>query len=77
MSEAKSKDTRLDGLQAIADYLERSVKSARDLIVCEGMPATKLGGEWSSDKDLIDDWRKKKILKETESRPKKRREVKG
>jgi len=63
---AKAKDqdihTALVGMKAICDYIGRSEATVLKLIQSEGLPATKIAGIWESDRELIGDWRKKKIM---------------
>lgn len=63
-------DTTLCGMKDVCDYLGKSEKTVRRLIACDGFPATKIGGEWVSDKELIMHWRRERI------RNRRRREVK-
>ena len=51
----------LSGMKAICQYYGKSEPTILKLIREEDFPATKIGGEWSSDADLIDDWKKAKI----------------
>lgn len=51
----------LTGMKSICGYLNRSETTVLDLIRADGFPATKIGGVWESDTDLIDTWRREKI----------------
>ena len=47
----------LTGMKEICIYLRRSEATILGWIRAEGLPATKLGGQWESDSSLIDQWR--------------------
>lgn len=53
--------TSLTGMKEICRYFRRSEATILKLIRAEGFPAKKIGGQWESDKELIDQWRRKKI----------------
>lgn len=56
-------DTTLCGMKAVCTYVDKSEKTVRRLIAHDGFPATKIGGEWVSDKELILFWRRERIQK--------------
>ncbi|MHC1701504.1 MAG: hypothetical protein AB9900_11055 [Humidesulfovibrio sp.] len=62
VAEATASSTALSGMTAICTYVGRSEKTVLDWIRFEAMPASKIGGVWESDKELIDDWRRKRIV---------------
>ena len=53
----------LVGKKEILNYTRRSWKTVKIWIIDEGFPAMKLDGVWESSIDMIDNWKKKKILK--------------
>jgi len=55
---------KLSGMKAICEYIGRSAPTVLKLVREEGFPARKIRGEWSSDSDLIDRWRVRKIASE-------------
>jgi hypothetical protein len=58
------KGTGLTGMKAICMYVGRSEPTVLGLIRHEGLPAKKIKGEWTSDTDMIDAWRRQKISEE-------------
>lgn len=55
---------RLTGIKAIKQYMGiQSDATIMDRIQLQGMPATKIGGIWESETDLIDKWRREQIEK--------------
>lgn len=62
VAEATTSSTALSGMTAICTYVGRSEKTVLDWIRLEGLPASKIGGVWESDKSLIDDWRRQRIV---------------
>ena len=52
----------LSGMKEICDYIHRSEATVLEWIRTSGLPATKLGGIWESDSDLIDQWKKELIM---------------
>jgi hypothetical protein len=74
-------ETALSGMKAIADYcgvvgLPRTYASITQLINQSRFPARKLLGIWESDKEMIDQWRKKYITEEYPERQPKRKKIK-
>lgn len=59
----KNINDSLTGMQEIVDASGYSWQTVEKLIKYENFPAVKIGGRWSSDKDLIAEWRKEKIRK--------------
>jgi predicted DNA-binding transcriptional regulator AlpA len=57
--------TALQGMKEICRYVGKSDKTVHKYIRVEGFPASKVGGEWSSDKAMIDEWRRTCVAKET------------
>lgn len=56
-------DTALHGMKDIASYTHRSESTVLKWIVQAEFPASKVaGGIWVSDKLLIDDWFRSRIL---------------
>jgi hypothetical protein len=53
---------QLLGMNAIAQKAGVSNDVALDWIRNCGMPAEKIGGVWVSDADLIDEWRRNRLL---------------
>ena len=55
----------LHGWREIADYLNRSLSTARRLYECDDLPVFKIGGMFEADCKDIDEWResKKKRMK--------------
>lgn len=51
----------LQGLGAISAFLGKSIPTTRKLIVEEGLPASKIRSEWTSDRELIIEWQRDKI----------------
>jgi hypothetical protein len=61
-----TKNTALSGMKAIQDFcrsigLPSAESTVINFILSEDFPAKKLGGIWESDKDLIVEWRKKRL----------------
>jgi len=54
----------LTGMKAICAYVGRSEPTVLGLIRNEGLPARKIRGEWTSDAEMIDEWRRRKIAGE-------------
>lgn len=52
------RETKLDGMKEITTYFCRSESTILILIRDQAFPAKKIGGTWTSDKDLIDQWRR-------------------
>jgi len=48
----------LCGIEAIADHLGKTTKTALKLIRENNLPAVKVRGEWLSDTELISRWRR-------------------
>jgi|GEM_PF-2247618 len=55
-------ETALSGMAEICAYVRRSEKSVLDLIRYSEFPATKIGGIWESDKLMVDEWRRRRIV---------------
>lgn len=53
----------LTGKKRIACYANRSWATVLKWIKDDHFPATKIDGIWESDKEMIDNWKKNKILK--------------
>jgi hypothetical protein len=53
--------TALIGMKAICGHVYRSEATVLSLIRDCDFPATKIGGIWESDIDLISEWRKQQI----------------
>ena len=69
-SEPIKPSTNLSGMDEIATYARRSKATILDWIRNEGFPAAKLGAVWESSKELIDDWKTKRILAEAHRKAK-------
>ena len=54
----------LAGNKDVCACVERSEPIVRKWIKTEGLPATKIGGAWISDTELIDEWRAKRIVEQ-------------
>lgn len=59
-------NTALSGMKAIQEFcrtigLPSSESTVINFILSEDFPAKKLGGIWESDKELIVEWRKKRL----------------
>lgn len=59
-------NTALSGMKAIQEFcrtigLPSAESTVINFILSEEFPAKKLGGIWESDKDLIVEWRKKRL----------------
>jgi hypothetical protein len=54
----------LNGMKDISAYIDRSMVTAKRWIDREGLPATKIGGAWISDTELIDEWRNRRIVEQ-------------
>jgi predicted DNA-binding transcriptional regulator AlpA len=52
----------LSGMKQICAYCQYSEVTILQWIRLDRFPATKIGGAWVSDTELVDDWRKKRIL---------------
>ena len=50
-------ETALHGMKAICEHMGKSEKTIRLLVRRYGFPASKIGGEWVSDRQVINDWR--------------------
>ncbi len=57
----------LTGRKEILQYTRRSWQTVKHWINEEEFPACKLDGVWESSTDLIDDWKKDKILSNNSS----------
>jgi len=55
-------DDSLIGMKEIADAAGFSWKTVEKFIKDDNFPATKLGGRWASDRLLIAEWKRNKIL---------------
>ncbi len=64
----KMPNNNLVGKKEILSYTRRSWKTVKAWIIKENFPAMKLDGVWESSGEMIDDWKKKKILQD-KSRP--------
>lgn len=53
--------TALSGMKAISNYTNRSEATVLAWIREYDFPATKLGGSWESDTQLVDEWRREQI----------------
>ena len=66
---------RLQGMQQICDHYGKSESTMMMLIQSEDFPAVKIGGQWESDTEVIEEWRKERIRiamnSKTKSKPKK------
>jgi hypothetical protein len=60
-AEVREKNTVLQGMKEICDYIRRSEATVLKLIREEDFPARKICGQWESDKEAITMWRKDKI----------------
>jgi hypothetical protein len=54
-------DTSLTGWKEICDFMRKSQPTMRKLIRKEGFPACIVAGEWISDTQLIQEWRRERI----------------
>ena len=55
-------DSSLTGMQEIAEASGYSRQTVEKFIKNENFPAVKIGGRWSSDKALIVEWKREKII---------------
>ncbi len=66
---------RLTGMKQITGYYDYSEATILSLIRNRDFPAQKISGQWESDTELIDQWRREQIktcvLKRKEKRKKK------
>jgi hypothetical protein len=62
----------LPGMKDICKHCNRSPATILAWIRDRDFPATKIGGSWESDTDLIDDWRRKQIRDDIRARNKRR-----
>lgn len=53
--------TALVGMKAICQHMAKSETTMLKIIRCENFPATKISGEWVSDRKLVEEWRQNKI----------------
>lgn len=51
----------LEGMAQIADYVGKSYPTVLKFIKNENFPAKKLGGEWTSYTDLVDEWKRRRV----------------
>jgi hypothetical protein len=58
----RAASTTLHGMKAICAYMGKSESTILKYIKNEGLPAAKIGGEWVSDRDLVDEWRMQAIV---------------
>lgn len=58
-------DTALLGTKQIADFVGRPWNTIKKMLTEHGFPAAKINGRWESDKELIGNWRRRMIEKET------------
>lgn len=58
----------LQGSKAISDYLDISINTLMKRIYQEDLPASQIGGVWTSDTALIDRWMIARIERDTEQR---------
>ncbi len=56
--------TALTGMREISSYVWRSGTTVLDWIRTKGFPAKKENSIWMSDRILVDQWRRERILKE-------------
>jgi hypothetical protein len=63
--EANRSSTVLHGLKCICAYAGKSENTLLKYIRAERFPASKIGGEWVSDRDMIDAWRLGRIKRGT------------
>lgn len=49
---------QLSGMNEISSYIKRSIPTVIELVATVDFPATKIGGVWESDTEMIDEWRK-------------------
>lgn len=54
-------DGALQGMKEICRYMGKSESTIIRYIHTLGFPANKVGGEWLSDTELINKWRKERI----------------
>lgn len=57
-----AQDGALQGMKEICRYMGKSESTILRYIRNLDFPATKVGGEWVSDMQLIVEWRQKKII---------------
>lgn len=67
---------QLDGMKAIASYVNRSETTTLELIRDFDLPARKFKGIWVSDTDSIDEWRREKLQGKPADPPKKAKKTK-
>jgi excisionase family DNA binding protein len=54
-------DGTLQGMKEICAYVGKAEKTVLKYIRDEGLPASKIGGEWVSDREAVDRWRRRRI----------------
>ena len=59
--ESRIKGTALNTMKEICAYLGKSANTVLKLAREEGLPLKKIGGQWTSDTDCIDEWRRRHI----------------
>lgn len=57
----------LDSKGEILKFMRCGWPRLKYLIDNENFPAVKIGGQWTSDKEMINEWRKEKIKKKLSS----------
>ena len=56
-------ETALSGMKEITSYVGRSESTVLEWVRKLGFPAKKIGGQWESDRNLIEEWRLNQIKK--------------
>lgn len=59
--EPRGKSTALNTMKEICDYLDKSANTVLKLAREEGLPLKKIGGQWTSDVECIDEWRRCRV----------------
>lgn len=62
-NEKKAPGRMLLSMDEIEDFTGRSRQIIRRWVEEENFPAVKVDGRWESSTDLIDDWRKRRIVR--------------
>lgn len=55
--QTEKQEAPLIGIKAIADYIDRSERTARTLIKAGQLPARKVGGMWEASPSRLRQWR--------------------
>lgn len=55
-------------MDEITAYAGRDLRVVKDAISSKGFPAIKVHGRWESNTQLVDDWQRRNVQREVESR---------